>query len=59
MLKKSFQKAVDNYLDACKRFGQKPNKPYSGNLMLRVPLETHAAAAEQMEKVSISGQQEF
>ena len=38
-LETAFQEAVDNYLDACKELGQKPNKPYSGNLMLRVPAE--------------------
>ncbi|MCA1742832.1 MAG: toxin-antitoxin system HicB family antitoxin [Desulfovibrionales bacterium] len=32
---------------ACKysELGQKPNKPYSGNLMLRIPAEIHAAVA--------------
>lgn len=48
-LEKSFQEAVDNYLDACKRLDQKPNKPYSGNLMLRVPAETHASVAAAAE----------
>ena len=38
-LETAFQEAVDNYLDACKELGQEPNKPYSGNLMLRVPAE--------------------
>ena len=44
-LKKSFQEAVDNYLDACEKLDQKPNKPYSGNLMLRIPADVHAAVA--------------
>lgn len=48
-LEKSFQEAVDNYLDACKKLDQKPNKPYSGNLMLRIPVETHAAVAATAE----------
>jgi len=48
-LEQSFREAVDNYLDACKRIGQKPNKPYSGNLMLRVPAEVHAAVAAAAE----------
>jgi len=44
-LEKSFQEAVDDYLDACEKLDQKPNKPYSGNLMLRIPAEVHAAVA--------------
>ena len=44
-LETAFQEAVDNYLEACKELGQEPNKPYSGNLMLRVPAEIHAAVA--------------
>ena len=41
----AFQEAVNNYLDACKKLGQDPNKPYSGNIMLRVPAKVHAAVA--------------
>jgi len=44
-LETAFREAVDNYLDACKKLGQEPNKTYSGNLMLRVPAEIHAAVA--------------
>jgi len=48
-LEQSFREAVDNYLDACKKLDQKPNKPYSGNLMLRIPAEVHAAVAAAAE----------
>ena len=48
-LETAFQEAVDNYLDACRELGQEPNKPYSGNLMLRVPAEVHAAVAAAAE----------
>lgn len=48
-LEKSFQEAVNNYLDACNKLDQKPNKPYSGNLMLRIPAEVHAAVAAAAE----------
>jgi len=44
-LETAFAEAVDNYLAACEQLGQKPNKPHSGNLMLRVPVEVHAAVA--------------
>ena len=45
----AFHDAVDNYLAACRELGQKPNKPYSGKLMLRVPAEIHAAVASAAE----------
>jgi len=45
----AFQEAVDSYLEACKELGQEPNKPYSGNLMLRVPAEIQAAVATAAE----------
>lgn len=48
-LESAFQEAVDNYLAACEELGQEPNKPYSGNLMLRIPAEIHAAVASAAE----------
>lgn len=44
-LENAFREAVDDYLEACEALGQKPNKPYSGNLMLRVAPDIHAAVA--------------
>ncbi len=44
-LEAAFGEAVDNYLEACAELGQEPNKPYSGNLMLRIPTDIHAAVA--------------
>jgi len=44
-LETAFHEAVDNYLAACEKLGQKPDKPYSGNLMLRIPADVHAAVA--------------
>ena len=48
-LETAFQNAVDNYLEACQTLGQEPNKPYSGDLMLRVPVDVHAAVAAAAE----------
>ena len=48
-LEVAFHAAIDNYLAACKELDQKPNKPYSGNLMLRVSKEIHAAVAASAE----------
>jgi predicted HicB family RNase H-like nuclease len=44
-LKAAFHEAVDDYVDACRKAGKDPQKPYSGNLMLRVSPEVHSRAA--------------
>lgn len=41
----AFHSAVDDYVEACRRTGKAPEKPFSGNLMLRVKPEVHARAA--------------
>ena len=41
----SFREAVDNYLDVCARTARSPQKPYSGQVMFRIPPELHARAA--------------
>jgi len=44
-LKAAFHEAVDDYLMSCEKLGKEPQKPYSGNLMLRVGAETHSRVA--------------
>ena len=44
-LEAAFHETVDHYLEVCERLGQKPGKPFSGRLLLRVSPETHAAMA--------------
>ena len=48
-LEAAFREAVDDYLETCKRLGDKPNKPYSGKLTLRIPPSVHAAIATAAE----------
>ena len=43
-LEAAFHEAVDNYLAACAKLGQQPNKPASGKMLLRVPPAIHSAA---------------
>ena len=43
-LEAAFHEAVDDYVTACEKLGQTPNKPASGKLMLRVPPAVHSAA---------------
>ena len=40
-LRRAFQESVDDYLDFCAARGEKPEKPYSGKFMLRIPPELH------------------
>ena len=48
-LRVAFQDAVDDYLETCEKIGKKPQKAYSGNLMLRVPAEVHESIAVAAE----------
>ena len=48
-LRAAFHEAVDDYLETCAKTGKSPEKPYSGNLMLRVRPEVHAKAARSAE----------
>jgi predicted HicB family RNase H-like nuclease len=43
-LRADFEFAVDHYLAECERTGEKPEKPASGKLLLRLSPEVHAAA---------------
>jgi predicted HicB family RNase H-like nuclease len=44
-LKSAFHEAVDDYIDTCAKIGKSPQKPYSGNLMLRVDPAVHSKVA--------------
>jgi predicted HicB family RNase H-like nuclease len=53
-LRAAFEEAVNDYLATCEKSGRAPQKPYSGNLMLRVPPEVHARAAMMAEAHGMS-----
>jgi len=44
-LEEAFHTAVDDYIAISEETGRPAQKPYSGNLMLRVPPDVHAAVA--------------
>jgi predicted HicB family RNase H-like nuclease len=44
-LRAAFKEAVDDYIAVCAKIGKAPQKPYSGQLMVRVDPEVHAKAA--------------
>ena len=43
-VRKEFQESVNFYLETCTARGEKPEKPFSGKIMARVPPELHAQA---------------
>jgi predicted HicB family RNase H-like nuclease len=50
----AFHEAVDCYLETCARIGKEPQRAYSGNLMLRITSDTHAAAASAADALGKS-----
>ena len=53
-LKKEFHDTVDDYLETCRQLGKSPDKPYSGNVMLRVDPTVHSKAARAAEGAGLS-----
>lgn len=43
-LKKEFQESIDFYLESCAQTGDTPQRPSSGNIMLRIAPAAHSAA---------------
>jgi len=40
-LKREFQASVDDYLEFCEERGERPDKPFSGKLTLRIDPDLH------------------
>ncbi len=53
-LRGDFEFAVDHYLAACKAAGVAPERPASGKLLLRLPPDDHAAAANAARVAGVS-----
>lgn len=53
-LESAFREAVSDYLAACKKLGQSADKPYSGQVMLRLPPELHARASAAAQLTGMS-----
>ncbi len=49
-LRQSFEDAVNDYLKTCEKMCKAPQQPYSGNLILRIPPQVHAAIANAAKK---------
>lgn len=53
-LRGAFIEAVENYLAACEKAGKKPEREYSGKVMLRVDPDLHARIAKSAELAGMS-----
>jgi predicted HicB family RNase H-like nuclease len=40
-LKREFKKSVDDYLDFCRERGEEPDRPFSGNFVVRISPALH------------------
>ncbi len=40
-LKKAFKESVEDYLAFCKERGEEPDKPFTGNFVVRIPPDLH------------------
>jgi predicted HicB family RNase H-like nuclease len=52
----AFHDSVDEYLEFCAKRGESPEKPYSGQFVVRVPARLHRALADAalVRKVSMN-----
>lgn len=53
-IKQAFIDSIDDYLDFCTSRGEKPEKPFSGKLVLRMPPATHQQAYIRAREAGIS-----
>jgi predicted HicB family RNase H-like nuclease len=44
-LKRNFQEAVEDYIEACIEIGKEPQKPFKGRILTRINPELHKKAA--------------
>jgi predicted HicB family RNase H-like nuclease len=45
-LKVAFVEALEDYLETCRKIGKEPQRPFSGNVMLRVDPVVHSKVAQ-------------
>lgn len=53
-LEKAFKNSIDDYLEFCKERGESPEKPYSGNLRIRIAPNLHAKLAQEANAYGLS-----
>jgi predicted HicB family RNase H-like nuclease len=53
-LKKALAESIEDYLTFCRERGEEPEKPFSGQFIVRVAPETHRAAASAARRSGVS-----
>lgn len=53
-LESAFHESIDDYLCACEKLGQSPDKPFSGRMMFGVDPQVHARAVMAAQLAGIS-----
>jgi predicted HicB family RNase H-like nuclease len=53
-LEQAFRDSIDCYLDLCAERGERPDKPYSGHVMVRIDPCLHRKAAMRAEAENLS-----
>lgn len=53
-LEQAFKDSIDDYLEFCEKKGRAAEKPFSGNLMLRLPPDIHKEATIEAKYRGIS-----
>lgn len=53
-LERAFRDSINDYLAFCKERGESPEKPYSGQFVLRIDADLHRQAAMQAELSGVS-----
>lgn len=53
-IKTEFECSIDGYLDWCKELGQEPEKPFSGNIHLRLQPDLHAKLTAEAKFKGVS-----
>ncbi len=53
-LRRAFEESVDDYLAFCQERGEEPDKPFSGNLVIRITPDLHRALHTEAKKTGKS-----
>ena len=53
-IEQSFHAVVDEYIENCKAEGKEPNKPFSGNFVMRIKPELHRALFIKAKQAGLS-----
>lgn len=53
-LEKAFKDSIDDYLEFCEKKGRTPEKPFSGNLILRISPATHKEITIEAKQRGVS-----